>query len=75
MDMMTWQRNIGLGLITSLGMTVTGTMEHDNAVACDFTAKNMYETANQRAAQYGRMSQTWGSGIPEANTKVVTNVS
>ena len=40
-------------------MTVTGTMEHDNnAVACDFTATNMYETANQRAAQYGRMSQT-----------------
>lgn len=40
-------------------MTATGTMEHNsNAVACDFTAINMYETANQRAVQYGRMSQT-----------------
>lgn len=58
-DMMTRQRNIGLGLITSLGMTVTSTMEHDNnAVACDFTVTNMHETANQRAVQYGRMSQT-----------------
>ena len=42
-DMMTRQRNIGLGLITSLGMTVTSTMEHDNnAVASNFTVTNKH---------------------------------
>ena len=34
---MTWQRDMGLGFISSLEMTATGTMAHNhNEVVCDF---------------------------------------